>query len=547
VIDMFEIYGFGVGHRISSGHAFILNKSQTQSVIDYTKLSIDNAKREFEDAVVFLHTKFQNSIDSTQNIVLKEILLAQIRMASDPDVKSLVFEQLDSGKMLHHAVQDTFDEFIILLGGSGDEFEERISDLKEIKRQFLDAICGRNDEIEFPESGDWIVVARELTPLETSHFTNAIKGVIIAEGGPTSHTAIVCRQLQIPALVGCGDISMIEQGEVITIDPAQGIAFLGEPSAFESFHNWWSSSPMQSEPIFKAYGNVGSFADADKLRSSGAQGVGLLRTELLFLDSRESPSTDEQFRIYSDIVERCPEGEVIFRTLDAGTDKPIPFLNMGAESNPALGIRGQRVAVLHPDFFENQLSAIALVRESVTRHTISIMASMISTLDEALTFSELAHSFGFTSIGIMVEVPSVIEVIAELPETITFLSIGTNDLSQYLFASDRQSSRFAHLLDPWQPALIRSVKRICDSAKSRNIKVGVCGEAASDLNLAPVLCGLGIQSLSAGIGSLTDLVDLSKHLSTELASECASIALSSSTANEARNSVRRLLSDAIPS
>ena len=212
------------------------------------------------------------------------------------------------------------------------------------------------------------------------------------------------------------------------------------------------------------------------------------------------------------------------------------------EENPALGLRGQRISWIRPEFYENQLVAIRETGSKFSNRKISVMAPMIANKEEAISFANSASRLGFDSIGIMVEVPSIIEEISTLPENIHFLSIGTNDLSQYLFAADRQNSSVAHLLNPWQPILLKTISRICSLSKTRGIKVGICGEAASDPLLSAVLIGLGVESLSAGAGAVSDLVAISQVLSPSQAEAAANIALNSISAIDAQRSVRNLLS-----
>lgn len=537
---MAKIRGFGVGEQPAFGKVFRIESRKSELPNSQESLTVEESLIRFESAVRRVVTEFEVSIRKSPDTTLKAILQAQLALLTDPELSTTIIDSITSGNTLPAAIQATVNEFASLLVGGGTEFEARIADLQQIGSKLREASDGELLPIDFPSEGEWIVVSNDLSPLETSQFTSAIKGVVTKDGGPTSHTAIVCRQLRIPAVVGCGDISKLIANEIVTLDPIENTVYLGKVE-INKVAKWWWSLPQRETRSFRPLGNVGSVDDAILVKSSGALGVGLLRTELLFLDSKTEPLIDEQMAIYSEIVSNCPNGEIIFRTLDAGTDKPIPFLNLTKEENPALGLRGQRVAWINPQFFENQLIAIHRLAAHFPSRKISIMAPMIACAEEAESFSESATRLGFDSIGIMVEVPAIIEEITVLPEAITFLSIGTNDLSQYLFAADRQNSSVAHLLNPWQPILLQTISRICKLSKSRGIKVGVCGEAASDPLLAAVLIGLGVESLSAGVGAVPDLVAISKVLTQTLAEEAASIALNSKSAFEAQLSVRDLL------
>jgi phosphotransferase system enzyme I (PtsI) len=541
---MAGITGYGVGDQPVIGKIFLIERSNSDSHDSLKKLSSDDAITRLTEAVKKVEAEFNESIKGSKDTTLRDILSAQSALITDPELSSVIIESINSGKSLPQAIDTAINEFTSLLVGGSEEFEARIADLKEIGVRLIDAATGNSKTLNFPKDGEWIVVSNDLSPLETSKFTSAIKGVVTRDGGPTSHTAIVCRQLRISAVVGCGDISQLKADETITLDPTENAVYLGSKT-IEHRGPWWANLPKQKTSVFRPLGNVGSAKDAALVKSSKALGVGLLRTELLFLDAKVEPTIEEQFKIYKEIVANCPEGEIIFRTLDAGTDKPIAFLNLGREENPALGVRGQRISWVRPQFYENQLRAIREVSAQFPSRRISIMAPMIANAQEATVFSNSARDLDFESIGVMVEVPSIIEDIPNLPESINFLSIGTNDLSQYLFAADRQNSTVAHLLNPWQPILLKTISRICELAKSRGIKVGICGEAASDRLLAPVLIGLGVESLSAGAGAVSDLVAISHALSLSQARAAAEIAINSKSANDAQRAVRNLLNSKI--
>ena len=537
---MADIAGYGVGEQPVIGKIFLIQRYNADSYKFLASLPKDESIARLINAIQIVASDFSNSIRDSKDSTLQEILSAQLALLTDPELSSVIIDSINSGAALASAIDSAINEFTSLLVGENAEFAARITDLKEIGSRLIDAAAGKSRELHFPTEGEWIVVSDDLSPLETSQFTSAIKGVVTRDGGPTSHTAIVCRQLRISAVVGCGDISKLHSNELITLDPADNSVYLGEKT-IEHSGTWWNKLPIQNESIFRPLGNVGSVKDADLVKSSGAKGVGLLRTELLFLDHKNEPSVEEQVNVYSEVVSHCPDGEIIFRTLDAGTDKLIPFLGLGKEENPALGLRGQRISWIRPEFYENQLIAIRETSSNFPNRKISVMAPMIANKEETISFANSAIRLGFESIGIMIEVPSIIEEISTLPENIKFLSIGTNDLSQYIFAADRQNSSVAHLLNPWQPILLKTISRICNLSRTRGIKVGICGEAASDPLLSAVLIGLGVESLSAGAGAVSDLVAISKVLSLSQAEAAAEIALNSISAIDAQRSVRELL------
>lgn len=437
---MADIAGYGVGDQPVIGKIFLIQRNSADSHKFLASLPKAESLAKLKEAIQIVASDFTNSINNSKDSTLQEILSAQLAILTDPELSSEIIDSINSGAALSSAIDSAINDFTSLLVGGSAEFEARIADLKEIGSRLIDAAAGESRKLQFPTEGEWIVVSDDLSPLETSQFTSAIKGVVTRDGGPTSHTAIVCRQLRISAVVGCGDISKLHSNELITLDPADNAVYFGKKT-IENSGPWWKQLPIQKKSIFRPLGNVGSVKDANLVRSSKAQGVGLLRTELLFLDFTNEPSVKEQIKIYTEVVSHCPDGEIIFRTLDAGTDKPIPFLGLGKEENPALGLRGQRISWIRPEFYENQLVAIRETGSKFSNRKISVMAPMIANKEEAVSFANSASRLGFDSIGIMVEVPSIIEEISTLPENIHFLSIGTNDLSQYLFAADRQNFR----------------------------------------------------------------------------------------------------------
>jgi phosphotransferase system enzyme I (PtsI) len=241
--------------------------------------------------------------------------------------------------------------------------------------------------------------------------------------------------------------------------------------------------------------NIGGAADLDGA-ADDLEGVGLFRTEFLFLDRTEPPSFDEQRSAYAAVLRAARGRKVVVRTLDAGADKPLPFLAMAAEPNPALGVRGLRLGRRHPEVVVEQLAALAAAVADVDGAAVWAMAPMVATPDEAVWFAERARAEGLGTVGVMIEVPAAALRAHEVLAEVDFLSVGTNDLAQYTFAADRMEGALADLLNPWQPALLDLIARCADAGRAAGKPVGVCGEAAADPQLAPVLAGMGITSLS---------------------------------------------------
>ena len=295
---------------------------------------------------------------------------------------------------------------------------------------------------------------------------------------------------------------------------------------------------INSEPLVPVRANIGTLEDAKAARETRANGVGLFRTELLYLSAKTQPTLEQQVASYTEILKAAPEGPIVVRTIDAGSDKPVPFLNMPEEENPSLGVRGYRLIVDHRDFIENQLKALESARVASGRE-IWVMAPMIATAEEAKAFADLARSIGGYKVGIMVETPSIALIVDQLGGVIDFLSVGTNDLSQYLFAADRMNPSLGALLNHWQPALIKSLARIASGAKAAGISTGVCGESASDPAFAVVLAGLGMDSVSVSKSQVTAVHNALSSLSLADAKEVANAVLKETTAEAAKATALR--------
>jgi phosphotransferase system enzyme I (PtsI) len=252
--------------------------------------------------------------------------------------------------------------------------------------------------------------------------------------------------------------------------------------------------------------NIGDASGAAAVAKVDAEGVGLFRTEFLYLDRQDAPSVGEQVALYTGVLGAMAGRRIVVRTLDAGADKPLPFLNPDPEENPALGVRGLRTARRFPDVLTDQLDALALAQQA-TGAVVWVMAPMVATAAEAKWFTDLAHEHGLPVAGAMVEIPAAALRAADLLESCDFLSIGTNDLAQYTLATDRMAGELADLLDPWQPALLDLIRMTADAGLAAGKSVGVCGEAAASPTLAPVLVGLGITSLSMSASAVADVRD----------------------------------------
>ncbi|HEY0538411.1 MAG TPA: phosphoenolpyruvate--protein phosphotransferase [Actinoallomurus sp.] len=438
----------------------------------------------------------------------RDILDAQSMIAADPMLRDGVTARIKDGTDAPHALRDSFDEHRTTLEGLGGYLAERAADLDDIAHRAIAAALDLPMP-GVPEPGHpFVLVADDLAPADTATLDPAnVLALVTERGGPTSHTAILARSLGLPAVVGCAGALEVSDGTAVTVDGTTGLVHTGvsedevtvvrERAAEERARITGGSGPGRTSdghPVDLML-NIGSAADLVGVDLSDVAGVGLFRTEFLFLDRHDAPGLDEQVAAYAEVFGFFEQGTIVVRTLDAGADKPLPFLGLSGEPNPALGVRGLRVSRDRPEILDTQLKAIALAASQTTAD-VWVMAPMVATRPEAEVFAARVRDHGLPTAGVMVEVPSAALHAGRLLDVVDFLSIGTNDLSQYTLAADRQTGALADLLDPWQPAMLELVGVCAAAGKAAAKPVGVCGEAAADPLLAPVLAGLGITKLS---------------------------------------------------
>ncbi|MFC5814985.1 phosphoenolpyruvate--protein phosphotransferase [Nonomuraea harbinensis] len=430
-----------------------------------------------------------------------EILDALAMMADDPMLKEEAEQGVRDGLDAPHALEAAFARHREALASLGGYLAERAADLDDLKHRAVAAALGVPMPGVPSPGHPFVLVAEDLSPADTAGLGPDVLALVTVKGGPTSHTAILARGRGLPAVVACAGAAHLVDGTYIAVDGATGEIVTGvteedaarvrEQDSAERARLAATSGPGRTadgHPV-KLLLNIGSAAD---LRPDG-EGVGLFRTEFLFLDRKQAPTYEEQVTAYADVFTAVPY--VVVRTLDAGTDKPLPFLGLPEEPNPALGVRGLRVDRVLPDVLDTQLDAIAEAARR-TGAEAWVMAPMVSTPGEAAAFARRARARGIARVGAMVEVPAAALLADRLLREVDFLSIGTNDLSQYTYAADRQHPALADLLDPAQPALLRLVELCAEAGRAAGKPVGVCGEAAGDARLAPILAGLGVTSLS---------------------------------------------------
>lgn len=459
-----------------------------------------------------------------------EIFEALEMILQDESLFDSAVSQVSEGWEAATAYVNAVEGFAEILGGD-PTFEERLADIRDLAKRVGAHIHGISLGLNLPETGRYVIVGEDFSPADTAQFTSAVVGVITIQGGPTSHTAIICRSRSIPAVVSCSSAKDLVDGQLVLVDPVGDRVVIGGKDADAT--QAISFVAKSSEPIIPVRANIGSLEDAVAASATAADGVGLFRTELLYLGSTIRPSRQSQVSSYADILSSCPEGPIVVRTIDAGSDKPVPFLDMPKEENPALGVRGFRLVVPHRQFIIDQLEALEEARQKSGRE-VWVMAPMISLAAEAEHFSELARAAGKFKVGIMVETPSIVYEIKNLRGVVDFISVGTNDLSQYLFASDRLHPNLGSLLNPWQPPLIRALAEIAKEAKAVGIYSGVCGESASDPAFAVVLAGMGFDSVSSSRSQVGAVRTALSAVSVDEAKEIAQAAIEAKNAEEAK-------------
>ena len=436
-----------------------------------------------------------------------EVMTASAGLAADRGLRGAVRKNLRAGEDLLPAVRGAVEQFVGVFTQMGGLMAERATDLRDIERRLVARIVGEPEPGVPTPSVPSVLVAEDLAPADTAGLDPALVVALVTErGGPTSHTAIIARQLGIPCVVGVAGVLEVASGTPLLVDGTTGTIELGPDAADaearvaaalsdRAAHEAWTGPGVTADgAAVKILANVADGESAAAAAPGPVEGVGLFRTELCFLNQATEPSVEEQADIYATVLSAFRGRYVVVRTLDAGSDKPVAFATLPGEENPALGVRGLRLSFSNPGLLDRQLDAIALAAERTGTETW-VMAPMVATVAEARSFGDAVRARGLKA-GVMVEVPSAALLAHRMLEVVDFLSIGTNDLTQYTMAADRMATDLAHLTDPWQPAVLQLIAITAEAGRNAGKPVGVCGEAAADPLLACALVGMGVTSLS---------------------------------------------------
>ncbi|MER1996627.1 MAG: phosphoenolpyruvate--protein phosphotransferase [Arthrobacter sp.] len=518
--------------------------------------SVDQEKARLKDAAEAVREdlKHRSSVASGD---AKAVLDATAMMATDPMLLKAAGKHINQGMAADRAVWEAGLEVAAMLQGLGGYMAERTQDVLDVRSRIVAQLDGLPAPGIPASDVPFILTAEELAPADTATLDPALViGLVTSGGGPQSHTAILARSLGLPAVVGAASADSIADGADIYLDGGTGTVVVNPGvaereaaqkyaarSSLPAFNGVGSTSDGHRVPLLA---NVGSGKDAEAAAAAGAEGVGLLRTEFCFLGRDSEPSLEEQVAAYGAVFDAFPGRKVVVRTLDAGADKPLPFLTDATEPNPALGVRGFRTDRSAPGVLTRQLEAIA---DAAGSHDcdVWVMAPMVSTADEASDFAVMCAAAGLATPGVMIEVPAAAIKSEAVLSKVKFASLGTNDLTQYTMAADRQLGTLASLNDPWQPAVLQLIAMTVQGAAlagaADNVprNVGVCGEAAADPALAVVLTGMGVNTLSMTPRALSTVGAVLGSVTLAQAQELAGIALVARTAAEARTQVRSRL------
>lgn len=539
------------GIAASDGIAIAKVYTLTEPDLSFTKISVEDTDNEISrlEKALEVSTKEIELIKETalKNLGEEEaqVFEAHLMVLSDPELVGQVKDAITSQKVnAEHALKEVSDMFISLFAGMEDNpyMQERAADIRDVSKRILANLLGVKIPSPATIKDEVVVVAGDLTPSDTAQLNRQyVKAFVTDIGGRTSHSAIMARSLEIPAIVGTKEItSLAKDGDLIIIDGLSGEVFLNpseevvaeyraKVEAFAAQQAEWEK--LKDADTFTKDGhqvelaaNIGTPKDLEGVINNGAEGVGLYRTEFLYMDSHEMPTEEDQFEAYKAVLEGMNGKPVVVRTMDIGGDKELPYLPLPHEMNPFLGYRAIRISLNEPEMFRTQLRA--LLRASVYGK-LRIMFPMIATLNDfrgakALLLEEkaklVAEGIAVSDdiqVGIMIEIPAAAVLAHQFAKEVDFFSIGTNDLIQYTMAADRMNERVSYLYQPYNPSILTLIKHVIDSAHKEGKWAGMCGEMAGDQTAVPLLVGLGLDEFSMSASSVLKTRSLISKLTLE--------------------------------
>jgi phosphotransferase system enzyme I (PtsI) len=543
------VTGVGIGQGVAQGPVARMADPLPAPADTPSGAGVDFERARAADALAAVARELE-SRGARAGGAAQEVLEAQAMMAEDPSLADEVESRLAAGKTAERAVYEAFASFRDTLAEMGGYLGERAADLDDVAGRIIARLQGVAAP-GVPEPGHpFVLVAQDLAPADTALLDlDQVLALVTSDGGPTSHTAILAREKGIVAVVGAAGAVDLADGQTVIVDAAAG-AVTVDPSAEDladaaeraRVQAAAASAPPTAGALSDGtpvplLANLGKPGDAEAARALGAEGVGLFRTEFLFLSSDEAPTVAAQRAEYERLLAGFAGTKVVVRLLDAGADKPLPFLNDSEEENPALGVRGLRALRSHENILRDQLTALAeadaATRERGEGADLWVMAPMVATVEETRYITALAREHGIRTAGVMIEIPAAALLADRLLAHTDFASIGTNDLTQYTMAADRVLGAVAGYQDPWHPAVLRLVAEVGAAGRAHGKPVGICGEAAADPLLALVLVGLGATTLSMAPAALADVRALLLTHSLDDATRVAEAALAADDATAA--------------
>lgn len=548
--------GYGVGKVVIISDAKPEYENRTITDTDAEIKRYDDAVAAFTEKTHAMAEAMKESVGEHN----AEILEGHILLLTDPGMDEITKGAIMSGTCAEAAFESTCDMFAGMFQMADDELtRQRATDIGDIKVRMLKILTGTPDVNISEVPAGTILVAEDLTPSMTAGIVKEnVAGIITAVGGKTSHSAILARALEIPAVLSVdGIVDMVSDGMTAVVDGCDGICILDpsqeEVDEYQAKREKYLSDKALLE-VYRGkdtvtadgakvhlYGNIGNPEDAKQVAACDGEGIGLFRTEFLFMGASELPSEEEQFQAYKAAAETMEGREVIIRTLDVGGDKDIPYLGLEKEDNPFLGFRAVRYCLRNKDSYRVQLRA--LLRASAFGD-IKIMVPLVTCVDEIRSVKALvkelmaeldAENIAYNKdiqVGAMIETPAASLIADLLAKEADFFSIGTNDLTQYTMAVDRGNAKVAYLYSSYNPAVLRSMKNIIEAANAAGIMVGMCGEAAADPLLIPLLISFGLGEFSVSATSVLATRGTIAKWSKAEADELAANALSLATETE---------------
>lgn len=508
--------GIGIGRAFLVEQQNITYETGPAGDPEQEKARLHRAIDDFVRETERLAEELEQSLDPRDT----EIIRGHITMLSDP----FLIEQMDAGiaggQSAEAAAESVLDLFKGIFQSAGDEYtRQRATDVEDIKRSLLELLLGVKpvDLKHLPK--DTILVVGDLTPSMTAEMDHdSVMGIVTESGGMTSHSAILSRALEIPAVLSVPDaLTQIRNGQELIVDGTEGTVIADPtPETAEEYRARRENGMQERELLnrfqgkatvtqdgisLQVFSNIGTPEDAKSAVEHDCEGIGLFRTEFLFMDRDALPDEETQYRAYRQVCETLRDKPVIIRTLDVGGDKDIPYLNLEKEENPFLGYRAVRYCLRNRETFETQLRALIRAGSDTGGH-LRIMLPMVTTVDEIRAVRKMAEEICRENrllepqIGVMIETPAAFIMADVLAKYSDFFSIGTNDLTQYIMAADRGNSSVAYLCKAYDPAVLRALRGVISAGVRAGIPVGMCGEAAADPLLIPVLIGLGLEEFS---------------------------------------------------